>query len=519
MDDHDDHDDEHVHDGAAEEEEGPRSKNDFYYTDNIELTTVGIDVGSSTSHLMFSHLHLQRLGQFLSSRYVVVERRVLHRSPILITPYRSDYTIDADRLQRFIHDAYAEADLKPEDVDSGALILTGEAIKRHNAREIADLFASEAGKFVCASAGHNLEALLAAQGSGAVAASRDPAQTVLNIDVGGGTCKFAVCHNGEVVETAATNVGGRLIAMDDDGRVNRIEEAARWIADDLGVKLEIGEAVAEEGLQRIVDAMADALLDVVLHRQGSALSQKLILTAPLVSTAPVDMVLFSGGVSEYLYGQETKTFGDIAPMLAEAVKSRMTADGMPAFGRPPMERIRATVIGASQFTVQVSGNTISISQPAILPIRNLQVLYPQLPDREEIEPEELSSAIQKSFERFDLEEGDIPVALGIGWSGMPRYPLLRNLAQGITDGIPKSLKAGLPLVMVFSNDCGKLVGDIMREEMGITSEVVSIDNIYLKEFDYIDIGEIIYPANVVPVVVKSLVFPEIAKPDAQMLDR
>src|SRR5438270_4806159 len=174
-----DHDEDHP-DGAFA---GPISQNDFYDTDNIELTTVGIDVGSSTSHLMFSCLHLQRLGQYLSSRYVVVKREMLHRSRILLTPYRADNTIDAAALDVFFQQAYADAGLAPGDVDSGAIILTGEAIKRTNARAVADLFAEHAGKFVCASAGHNLEAILAANGSGALELSRRPVQTVLNIDV------------------------------------------------------------------------------------------------------------------------------------------------------------------------------------------------------------------------------------------------------------------------------------------------------------------------------------------------
>src|SRR5262245_40639932 len=152
---------------------------------------------------MFSRLYLQRLGKYLSSRFVVVNRETLHRSPILLTPYRADNTIDAAVLDSFVEAAYAEAGLRPVDVDSGAIILTGEAIKRTNARAVADLFAEHAGKFVCASAGHNLEAILAANGSGAVALSREPSQTVLNVDIGGGTSKLALVHGGRVVETAA----------------------------------------------------------------------------------------------------------------------------------------------------------------------------------------------------------------------------------------------------------------------------------------------------------------------------
>src|SRR6266571_3805657 len=246
------HDDEfdHIH-GAEDGPEDEVAKDDYYYTENIELTTVGIDIGSSTSHLMFSKLHLQRLGQYHSSRYVVVSRETIHRSPILLTPYTADYNINAEQLGEFIHQSYLEAELKPEDIDSGAIILTGEAVKRTNARAIADLFASEAGKFVCASAGHNLEAIMAAHGSGAVALSKAPARTVLNVDVGGGTSKLAVIQNGEIIETAAINVGGRLVAMDESGCIVRIEPAAMQVAEHLGMSLHLGDKLEQADQQRI----------------------------------------------------------------------------------------------------------------------------------------------------------------------------------------------------------------------------------------------------------------------------
>src|ERR1700757_2133135 len=179
--------------------------------DNVELTTVGIDIGSSTSHLMFARVHLQRLRTAPSSRFVVVDRKMLWQSPILLTPYLPDYTIDVDELGGFIGGAYAYAGLDPADIYSGAVILTGEAIKRKNARAIADLFSEEAGRFVCASAGHHMECHLAAHGSGAVALSRGHNARLLNVDIGGGPPKFALIDKGHVVATAAIAVGGRLI--------------------------------------------------------------------------------------------------------------------------------------------------------------------------------------------------------------------------------------------------------------------------------------------------------------------
>jgi ethanolamine utilization protein EutA len=509
-----DHDEDHP-DGAWD---GPTSANDFYYADNIELTTVGIDIGSSTSHLMFSRLHLQRLGQYLSSRYVVVNREMLYRSPILLTPYRADNTIDATALDAFLQAAYIEAGLSPADVDSGAIILTGEAVKRTNARAVADLFADHAGKFVCASAGHNLEAILAANGCGALARSRQAMQAVLNVDVGGGTCKLALISGGHVLETAAINVGGRLVAFDSDGMITRIEPAARIVADTLGIELRLGLPLPQRAQRRLAEALASCLFQVIRGEPLDELARKLMLTAPLASEIRPDQVTFSGGVSEYLYDSDTPDFGDLARPLAEAILERIGRNRLPAGLVTPAERIRATVIGASQFTVQVSGNTIAVSRPEILPLHNLQVLYPHVPDLEEIHADTLSAAIERSYARFDLREGEQVVAIAVKWAGEPRYSALRNLAAGIVRASPRSIAAGLPLVLVFANDFGKLIGGIIREEFASRTDVISIDGIELQEFDYIDIGAMIFPSRVVPVVVKSLVFPELLGPSAEMAD-
>ena len=211
---------EHLHaDDAAETREIRAA---IWAADNVELTTVGIDIGSSTSHLMFARVHLSRLATGLSSRFVVVERKILRQSPILLTPYLPDFTIDTAQLADFINRCYVEAGLTRAKVDSGAVILTGEALKRKNARAIADLFSEESGKFVCASAGHHMECQMAAHGSGAVKLSGTRAKTVLNVDIGGGTTKLALIRNGELLATLAIAVGGRLIVegADEIGRAH-----------------------------------------------------------------------------------------------------------------------------------------------------------------------------------------------------------------------------------------------------------------------------------------------------------
>ena len=147
--------------------------------DEILLVSVGVDIGSSTSHLVFSRLLLERLD----NRYVVSKREVVHESGVLLTPYRADQSIDADALRTFIDTQYDLAKVDPRAIDTGALILTGVAVRRSNARAIGDLFAAQAGKFVSVSAGDALETTLAAFGSGAAARSIRESNRVMNVDI------------------------------------------------------------------------------------------------------------------------------------------------------------------------------------------------------------------------------------------------------------------------------------------------------------------------------------------------
>src|SRR5829696_3852675 len=226
--------------------------------DEIRLTSVGVDIGSSTSHIVFSRLVLERLD----NRYIVCEREVFHESDVLLTPYADDMTIDAGGLGDFIAEQYRRAGLDHDAIDTGALILTGVAVRRRNARAIGELFAEQAGKFVAVSAGDGLEATMAAHGSGAVAHSAKMGGVVLNIDIGGGTSKFAVCNNGKVQEVSAIDVGARLLAFDGDGAVVRIEDAARKHAGWAGFPVAMGDKIPEENLRRMVSGMMDKLFAV-----------------------------------------------------------------------------------------------------------------------------------------------------------------------------------------------------------------------------------------------------------------
>ncbi|HET7729827.1 MAG TPA: ethanolamine ammonia-lyase reactivating factor EutA [Usitatibacter sp.] len=495
---------EHLHE-LSEDARG-RLVEHIWKLENVELTTVGIDVGSSTSHLMFSGVRLQRKTQALSSQFVVVERKVLWKSPILLTPFLPDGTIDAARLGAFVRGAYREAGLAPDAVDTGAVILTGEAIKRRNARAIAELFAADSGRFVCASAGHHLECALAAHGSGAVALSRTSGTPVLNVDIGGGTTKMALAAGGKVVSTCAFAVGGRLVAFDAEGRATRIDGPAAQAARAAGVALAPGARADGPEVGRVVDALAEVAIAFIAGEPPSALARELLLTEPLSWAPAPGAITFSGGVSEYLHGRETRGFGDIAQRLAARIAAACDGGRIAIPRAEPMEGIRATVIGASQFTVQVSGKTIHVGAGARLPLRNVPVLAPVEGLGERISAPAVAAAIEESLQRAALDEGGA-IALAIRWQGDPLYARIRALAEGIAVALVPRGPDPAPLVLMVDGDIGRTLGCILEHELSLGRAVVSIDGVQLREFDFVDIGEVIRPADVVPVVIKSLLFP------------
>src|SRR5712692_7334247 len=281
--------------------------------DEIRLTSVGVDIGSSTSHLVFSRLVLERLH----NRYIVSERKVIHESEVLLTPFienaADDTTIDAEALGAFIDSQYELAGVDPKAIDTGALILTGVAVRRSNARAIGELFAAQAGKFVSVSAGDALEATLAAFGSGACARSIRESARVMNVDIGGGTSKIALCEAGDVLEMTAADIGARIVSFDSEGRVERIEEAGRRFASEVGLLLEIGAEPDATLLHAMVERMADYLFEVMSRPVLRAESNALLRLDPLRNERKPEAISFSGGVSEYIYGRESEAFGDLGP--------------------------------------------------------------------------------------------------------------------------------------------------------------------------------------------------------------
>jgi len=470
----------------------------------FSLKSVGIDIGSSTSHLIFSHITLRRQGASLSGKFKVTNREVLYRSPIKLTPYLTATKIDTDQVNQFIQDAYKEAGLTAEDVDTGAVIITGEALKKENAQPIVEFFAKYSGKFICAAAGHNHEALLAAYGCGAVDLSKREHKMVLNVDMGGGTTKFSLIEDGVVTQTAAINVGARLIAFDEKETITRIENAGRIMMKELGHPVELGQRITDKMKEDFGAYMAKILFEVIEQGPTSPMAKQLMVTSPFVNYYGLDQIqhiVFSGGVSEHVYDRDPKAYGDIGPVLGKNMRAylqRLPKDVL----REPIEGIRATVIGAGEYTIQASGNTSYISNLKALPVHGLKVIQAAIRNGES--PRD---ALKQALAKFDLPRFTSGLALSLSVNGVPDYQSVRRIAEGIAEVLNEADDPRCPLYLTLDLDVAKSLGGILKDEFKVARDVIAVDGIEVGDLDYIDIGECLGITEVIPVTVKSLMFP------------
>jgi len=507
----------HEHDGDADhdhdhfefESDERLEENPIWIQDHVTLVTVGMDIGSSGTQVIFSRINLRRYGEDLTSRYYVVSRETLFQSPVALTPYSSDERIDDAALGAIIDEAYAAAGVEARDIDTGVVILTGEALRRENAEAIAALLAEQGGDFVTATAGHHMESMLAAYGSGASKLSYDQSKRFLNVDIGGGNTKLGIVENGDVTATAALHIGGRLQVVDDIGRLMRLDPAGKFHARQAGFFWSRGDVLSPAQLDKVAASMADLLMAALTQRPLPHAVEHLYLTDPIADFGRIDGIMFSGGVGEYVYGREDRDFGDMGRRLGRAIRARIDAGALPWPLLPAGECIRATALGASEYSVQLSGNTSYISKPGeLLPRRNLQVLQPSYVCEESIDADKLAKAIRGHFTAFDLIEGEGEVALALRWRGAPSYERILAFAEGIRHGLATTIERRKPLYIMLDGDVAQTLGAILREELLIESEILAIDGLVLRDFDYIDLGRIRMPSFTVPVTIKSLLFSE-----------
>jgi ethanolamine utilization protein EutA len=460
------------------------------------LKSVGIDIGSSTSHLMFSKL-LIGYPAFQRRRPEVLERQVIARSPILLTPFTGDWNLEAGALESLVAGTFSAAGLSREEIDTGAVIVTGEAARRDNARKVAEIFSDRAGRFVCATAGPKLEALLAAHGSGAVARSREESSALLNVDLGGGTAKISLVERGHVLQSTALNIGARLVAHDAQGQITRLETGGKRFLQDLGYNLGIGDRIGEEILGRLAARMAALLFDLL---EGKKPPWDDLFISPSMGKLPeVSGILFSGGVAEYIYGRESAAFGDLGSFLGREVRIQAEKRGFCIL--ESTEGIRATVIGASQYSVQLSGETIFVPDSSALPQRNLRVFVVPV-DWEAPIAERTEWAVKMVLAALDPEVKGTPFALVFSSPPFLGYSAAQELSRGIRAALLALSPQERPQALIFEQNIGRVVGEALAPELRLPC----VDEVSLSELDFIDIGSMIAGEGYVPVVVKSLAF-------------
>ncbi len=470
----------------------------------LQVLSVGIDVGSSTSHLVFSSLTLRRERSFLnmSNRFHLINRKLIYEGTIIDTPLINRYTIDIDAVVAFFEEEYKKAGIAPAMVDTGAVIVTGETAKKQNAAEIVRRLSSETGKFVSASAGPNFESLLGAMGSGVVDLSRKNENTIMNIDVGGGTSNLAIASKGNVLSTSCINVGGRLLGIDENFKIWRIDEPSEFLMKELNMEYQLGDIIPEEDVRTIAREYAKALIEVMRGPAISHIAKKLMMTDDLDFSVPIDEFSFSGGVAEMIYG-EGKTYNDIGTYLAEEIK--LLAEEYKLHIIEPENKIRATVIGAGSFSLSVSGSTCYFDKSILFPLENIPVINVNI-CKKNFSHENLEKEVNLAFKRFDMQEGQDLVALYFKDPIHRSAFYLPEFAKAIEKALPNSIANNLMIILIFDQDMGGSVGIALRRETAIQDNLICMDELDLEEGDWIDIGAPLYAGQAFPVTVKSLVF-------------
>lgn len=481
------------------------------------FTSVGVDVGSATSHFCLSRLVIRRASP-LSTEFVVSEREVLHTSPVWLTPYLpGGQLIDTEQLRRVIKDEYHAASYDASQIDTGAVVITGEALKKANAQGIARMMASLSGRFVCVSAGPSHEALLAAHGSGSVILSRASGHTVLNVDVGGGTTKMSLIREGSVRHIESVSIGARLVAFEANNpglgsahsrqcgsRIVRWETPATVLADYLGLDGGTGHQMSSADRRRLACLMADVLAGRISgeSRLGSLYERLLVSTDGYLMPpmAEMDHIVFSGGVAEYMAPHSSACADDLGYLLARALEERVSELGLAGKVHPATQRIRATVLGASEFSVQASSQTVYVSDPSALPVRGLRAV--EIDASVPVGEGEVRAALR----RLDLEQWSADLAAVVRVAQPVSYPLLFNFASALA-ATARSTDPSLPIYVVVRLDVARALGRMIKNEVGWPGPVVVVDGIAVGGLDHLDIGTQLGRTGALPVTVTSLHFP------------
>ena len=440
------------------------------------LLSVGLDVGTTSTQMIFSRLRIgNKAGSFAVPELEIENREILYKSPVHFTPLLAGDLVDADALRKIVDAEYTAAGISKEDVNTGAIIITGETSRKENARAVLESLAGYAGEFVVATAGPDLESILAAKGAGATDYSERTGKPVLHMDIGGGTSNLARIEDGKIVATSCLNVGGRLLKIAPDGKLTYVSPVLEGI-----FEKKTGEVVNREEVYLLCEKLVWALETAAGLREEDGLTGALMtkgIAEPVCTLVRNDMndpvISFSGGVADCIESEKPwLAYGDMGPELGMAIRNSRLCQGEYVLGS---ETIRATVIGAGSHSAQLSGSTV-FHQNVKFPLNNLPVV--------------------RKVEELKMLDG--PGVLAVKGLTEPSYQALTEMAEHILRVFSGSL-----LVVAMEQDMAKALGQILALRLGGDAQVLCIDRVRLQEGSFLDVGAPVGPA--LSVVIKTLI--------------
>lgn len=461
-----------------------------------EFLSVGIDIGTTTTQVVFSRIKIENTASsFLIPEVKITDKKILYKSKIHFTPLLSIDKINLQELKEMIESEYDKASIQKDEIATGAIIITGETARKNNAEEVLSILSDFAGDFVVATAGPDLESVLAGYGAGAAEASNDFTARVINFDIGGGTTNAAIFWEGEVIDSFALDIGGRLIQIDQQGVICYVSEKVTQLINSLQLHLVVGTKAKLEDLKVLTDTFAKMLVQINSNQGLEEEAVKLFICHGHKGLE-AEKIMFSGGVAEFIYSdyeigsmKDVIVFGDIGPLLGYSI--RKTFEKYQYRLVESREKIRATVIGAGSHSIKISGSTILFDDD-IVPLKNIPII--KLAENENIG--HMFKGVGEKIKRYD----DTPVALAFKGPRSPSYLQIKEMAKAIAANAASSH----PVIVIVENDFAKALGQTILNLLNNSRKVICIDQIKVDNGDYIDIGKSI--ANVVPTVVKTLIF-------------
>lgn len=473
-----------------------------------ELLSVGIDIGTSTTQLIFSKLTVENTASnFSVPRISIVDKEIIYKSHVYFTPLISATEINGEEIKAIVESEYKKANIDKDDIQTGAVIITGETARKENANDVLHALSGFAGDFVVATAGPDLESIISGKGAGAHIYSKEHSTTVVNIDIGGGTSNLSLFKRGEVVDTGCLDIGGRLIKIDVTSKeVTYISPKIEKIIDDNNLNILVGTKITIEKVEPIVNIMKDIIVESIGLKKKSELFDFMVTNKSISLNEDIKNVSFSGGVADYIYYEgsidDYFKYGDLGILLGQAIKNCEELKNINVI--KPLETIRATVVGAGSHTTEVSGSTITYTNDAF-PIKNLPILKLSLED-ENGGSNDISKAIKNKLNWFKLENNLQKIAIAFNGQKNPSFEKVMEYARGIVEGMSEIVEKKLPFIVIVENDMAKVLGQSIYALLDYKTDIVCLDSIKVENGDYIDIGKPIADGKVLPVVIKTLVF-------------